>query len=127
MSTSNYGTMGSTSDPKKFVLQLLKKVLLNNKNAVKFLESQDFLGIEKRFTNSIHCLEELNLGLNRENLNPAVDMVSAHYEQMINYFEELLSDIEQDLFDEERFNRVIEATDKILKNLYEGFAGMKDE
>ncbi|MGF7535626.1 hypothetical protein AAGG74_18390 [Bacillus mexicanus] len=126
MSTSNYGTMGSTSDPKQFVLQLLKKVLLNNKNAVKFLDDQDYLGLEKRVTNSIHCLEELNLGLNRENYNPTVEMVSAHYEQMINFFEEVLLDIEQKSFEKEKFDKVIIATDKIIKNLYDGFAGMRD-
>ena len=127
MKASNYGVMGSSSyDPKQFVLKALKKIQLNNKNAMKFFESNDTEGIKERMINSIHLLEELDLMLNREVENPTVDRVSMHYQWLMEVFEEILTNLEEGTIKRERFDEIIETSDIVVNNLYEGFAGMRD-
>lgn len=127
MSASNYGLLGSaTYDPREFVLKALKKVQLNNKNILKFLDSKEIENIGSRITNSIHLLEELDLMLNRETENSAVERVSIHYQWMIDIYEEMYELLNEDVLNRKRIDEIIEMTEATIENLYTGFAEMKE-
>ncbi|WP_456363802.1 hypothetical protein [Priestia aryabhattai] len=128
MNHSEYSMLGSASyNPKDLVLKMIKKIQLNSKNAKKYLEMSHFSAISERLINSIHLLEELDMSLNRNIENPTVERVSLHYQWLMQVYEEILESIDEDKFDEERFNEVIELADVVVTNLYDGFEGMIDE
>lgn len=128
MNASNYGAMGSaTYDPKQFVLKALKKISLNNKNAVKFIELDNVVGIKERMINSIHLLEELDMMLNRDVQNSAVDRVSMHYQWIIKDFEEILDDLDNEKFNKTRYAEIFKLAEIDITAIYQGFFGMKDD
>lgn len=125
MSTTNYGAMGAASyDPKQFVLKALKKIQLNSRNAEKYFRINDTDGIRNRLINSLHLLEELDMMLNRDIENAAVTRVSTHYQWLMEVYEEIIN---EDEIEEKKFIEIIEMSEIVIKNLYEGFAGMKDD
>ncbi|MED2737532.1 flagellar protein FliS [Bacillus toyonensis] len=123
MNANYYGTTGYSSfDPKQIVIKLMKKIMLNNKNAIKFLENNDAESFILRLNNSIHILEELDLMLNRDTENPTVDRVSLHYQWMIEVFESIVSKPDDIEFCIEQ----IQITEPVLKDLLDGFSEMRD-
>ncbi|NGY88959.1 hypothetical protein F6Y05_38945 [Bacillus megaterium] len=67
------------------------------------------------------------MSLNRDIINPTVERVSIHYQWLMQGYEEILLTIEEDTFNEDRFNQILEESDTVIDNLYEGFAGMRDD
>jgi flagellin-specific chaperone FliS len=123
MNANYYGTTGYSSfDPKQIVIKLMKKIVLNNKNGIKFLENNDAENFISRLNNSIHILEELDLMLNRDTENPTVDRVSLHYQWMIEVFESIVSKSD----DIEFCIKQIQITEPVLKDLLDGFSEMRD-
>jgi len=119
--------LGSASyNPKDLVLKMIKKIQLNSLNMRKYFKMENFEGIKERLINSIHLLEELDMSLNRDNNNPTVERVSIHYQWLMQGYDEILSSIEEDNFNEDRFNEILELSDVVVDNLYEGFAGMRE-
>ncbi len=128
MSSTNYGAMGAALyDPKQFVLKALKKIILNNRNSEKFYEQGDNEGIVGRMINSIHLLEELDMMLNREEENEAVNRVSMHYQWLMSVYESVIENVENEGLEKEKFEEIIKMADITLENLYEGFSGMRDD
>lgn len=127
MTTSTYGMLDSSSyDPKQFVARALKKIHLNNQNAIKYIKANDELGIKERLINSIHLLEELDMMLNREAENPTVDRVSNHYQWLMEVYEEILESLYDNSEETSKYIEKIESASVIVLNLFEGFSGMKD-
>lgn len=123
MNANYYGTTGYSSfDPKQIVIRLMKKIMLNNKNAIKFLKNNDVENFILRLNNSIHILEELDMMLNRDIENPTVDRVSLHYQWMIEVFESIVGKPDNIEFCIEQ----IQITEPVLKDLLDGFSEMRD-
>ncbi|WP_341285486.1 hypothetical protein [Priestia megaterium] len=128
MNNSDYSMLGSAFyNPKDLVLKMIKKTQLNSLNMRKYFKMENFEGIKERLINSIHLLEELDMSLNRDTINPTVERVSIHYQWLMQGYEEILLTIEEDTFNEDRFNQILEESDTVIDNLYEGFAGMRDD
>lgn len=128
MNDNYYGIIGSASyEPKQFVLKAIKKIQLNNKNAIKFIKMNEPGKAQERLINTVHLLEEMDLTLNRENENPIVDRVSMHYQWLMDVFEKIMIQLDEEDFSKEKIEKEIESTEITLQNLYDGFAGMMDQ
>ncbi|MCK2000022.1 hypothetical protein MZM54_01315 [[Brevibacterium] frigoritolerans] len=128
MNDNYYGIIGSASyEPKQFVLKAIKKIQLNNKNAIKFFKMNESGKAQERLINTVHLLEEMDLTLNRENENPIVDRVSMHYQWLMDVFEKIMAQLDEEDFSKEKLEKEIESTELTLQNLYDGFAGMTDQ
>ncbi|MGN5650519.1 flagellar protein FliS [Bacillus sp. Brlt_9] len=123
MNANYYGTTGYASfEPKQIVIKFMRKIILNNKNAIKLLENNDIEEYVLRLNNSIHILEELDLMLNRDTENPTVDRVSLHYQWMIEVFESIIDKSDDIEFCLEQ----IKMTEPVINDLLEGFSEMRD-
>ncbi|WP_088362415.1 flagellar protein FliS [Bacillus cereus] len=123
MNANYYGTTGYASfEPKQIVIKFMRKIILNNKNAIKYLENNDIEEYVLRLNNSIHILEELDLMLNRDTENPTVDRVSLHYQWMIEVFESIVDKTDDMEFCLEQ----IKMTEPVINDLLEGFSEMRD-
>lgn len=132
MNSNFYGSIGAGYDnPRLLVLKFFKKIVLNNQNAYRFIENENWQGVCERAINTIHLLEELDMMLNKNTYGETRQVtarVSQIYKWLISVFEEVLSIAEgNDNIDSEKVIKLIKSTEPVIENLQEGFKGMKDE
>lgn len=132
LNSNLYGSIGAGFDnPRILVLKFFKKIVLNNQNAYRFIENENWEGVCERAINTIHLLEELDMMLNKNTNNEArlvTANVSKIYKWLISVFEEVLSIAENnDKIAPNKLVELIKSTETVIENLQEGFKGMKDE
>lgn len=120
-----YGAAASASlDPRLFMIQACKKIVLNNENIIKFLkdESPDDTktrNIHARLLNSVRIIEEMDMLLNREVENAAVTNTEMTLQWVLREMESFRNDWKiRDIEDIEHHFKDI---NYIMNNIKEGF------
>lgn len=119
---NTYGVVDAMNyDPRTFMIKALKKCILNMKNAEKFIESKQLVGLEQRVINTMQLVQEMDCMLNREEENETVDRLGLLYDWLIRECEKVLEKKEpsNDL-------KTIKEMIPIFEDLLEGFEGMKE-
>ena len=119
-----YGSAGNAFlNPKTFMVQALKKIILNNGLILKFSnekigENEKIIKIRMRIMNSVALLTEMKLHLNIKDGNPAVESVMMSFDWLLKEMDEIESMASEEM---DTLNKKINDINYILKNILEGF------
>ena len=128
MKGNMYGSAGNAFlNPKTFMVQALKKLLLNNGLILKFSderinENEKSVKIRIRLMNSIALLNEMKLHLNTDDLNPAVESVMISFDWLLKELDEIeeIASGERDVLEKK-----IMDINYIIANILEGFESIE--
>jgi hypothetical protein len=128
MKGNMYGSAGNAFlNPKTFMVQALKKLLLNNGLILKFSderinENEKSVKIRIRLMNSIALLNEMKLHLNTDDLNPAVESVMISFDWLLKELDEIeeIASGERDVLEKK-----IMDINYIITNILEGFESIE--
>ena len=128
MKGNMYGSAGNAFlNPKTFMVQALKKLLLNNGLILKFSderinENEKSVKIRIRLMNSIALLNEMKLHLNTDDLNPAVESVMISFDWLLKELDEIeeVASGERDVLEKK-----IMDINYIITNILEGFESIE--
>jgi len=119
-----YGSAGNAFlNPKTFMVQALKKIILNNGLILKFGnekigDNEKIIKIRMRIMNSVALLTEMKLHLNIKDGNPAVESVMISFDWLLREMDEIETIA---LEEKETLIKKINDINYILKNILEGF------
>jgi hypothetical protein len=119
-----YGSAGNAFlNPKTFMVQALKKIILNNGLILKFGnekigDNEKIIKIRMRIMNSVALLTEMKLHLNIKDGNPAVESVMISFDWLLREMDEIETIA---LEEKEILTKKINDINYILKNILEGF------